>query len=74
MVLIELEPRLDDPYGIRDRACDYAGVRSSKQMDPGGVLSVVEVLTNESLAVAVGVEVNGPCWDYTGEIGPQTFK
>lgn len=74
MIFIELHPRLDDPYWVCDRACDYTRVRSSTKIDPGGVLSVVEVLTYDSLAVAVGVEIDRPRWDYTSEVGPQPFE
>lgn len=70
MVFIKLKPRLDDPYRVCDSAGDYTRVYSSTDMDPGSVMTVVEGLTYNSLAVTVGVEVNRPGRDYTGEVGP----
>lgn len=74
MIFVKLEPCLDNPYWVCDRACDYTRVRSSTEIDPGSVLPVVEVLAYDSFAVAVGVEVDGPRRDYTSKVRPQAFK
>ena len=43
-------------------------------MNPCSFLSVVEVLRDEALAVAVGVKVDSSCRDHAGKVRSKPFK
>ncbi len=65
-ISVKLQTCLDKPYWVCDRAGNYACVRSSAKMHPCSLLAVIELLTYNSLAVGISVEVDTFCRDCTG--------
>lgn len=73
-VLVQLQPRLDHPDGIRGRAGGNAGRDARQQMHPRRLLALVPVLGHDALAVAVDVEVDAARGDDAHQVRPQALE
>lgn len=73
-VLVELQPRLDHPDGVRRRRRHDPRRRRRRQVHPRGLAPAVEVLCDDALPVAVGVEVDGAGGDDADEVGAQALE
>ena len=71
---IQLQPRLDEPDGVRGRAGDNAGRGRGAEMHPCRLAPVVEVLAYQPLTVAVCVEVDGPRRHDAGQVGTEPLE
>ena len=74
LVCVELEARLDDPDRVRRGAGRDAGDGRGGEVHPRVLLTVVEGVGDDLLAVAVREEVDGPCGDDADEGGPEALE
>ena len=57
---VELETGFDEPDGVGSSGGHNTCSNSSGEMYPGGVLlAMVEIFSNQTFAITVGVEVDG---------------
>lgn len=73
-VLVQLQPRLDHPDGIRGRAGRHTGRDARQQMHPRRLLALVPILGHEALAVAVDIKVDASRRDDAHQVGPQALE
>ena len=71
---VELEAGLDDPDGVRRGARHDTRDSGGREVDPGILLAVVEVVGDDLLAVPVGEEDDRPRGDDADESGAETFE
>lgn len=72
--LVELQTCLDDPDGIRRCSCSNSRESSGREMDPGVLPAVVELVGDDAFAVSIREKLDGACGDDTEKRGPKTPK
>lgn len=73
-VLVQLQPRLDQPNWIRRSAGRNARRDRRAQVHPCRFLPSVEIVRDQTFAVAIDVEIDGPRRNDTYEVGAETFE
>ena len=70
----QLQPRFDNPDRVRRGAGEDACNSCRREMDVGVFLSVIEIIGNNLLAVAVGEKVDRTCGNNANQCWTETLE